>query len=405
MSSVKELCNQLGIRHPLEQTNCIGYGQRKPTCGCAVAIASRTNAVNVLTIVNRAIRANDQVKQTDLQAIANLLLCKRFHQYQADENVQRWVKGLQKWVSQLQASKNESEGSMRLSRTSTQQLLTDTVALQAQYSNLASDLRFLESDHASLQTDYDNLQTHHENLQNLYQRLERRHRHLQSRQLCLDSVSNEALIEEVRRRLENPANQNLESSIVAISMQITQIARSNRDADIQNITDVEQSSTIDTHIGTVARSLPTPAESDTLRRFATSNDYTDQRESQPELFTQSLTQPLYQQNTTSSAAQQPRSSSPTSVESRTATLVSRQERDSVQNSEITSSANPSYPIRQSHTECSICLEPYEENVQDFWECQQCQNRVHSLCFNSWTGTQTEGRGRSCVYCRATASSQ
>lgn len=90
MPSLDDFCKRLGIRHPMEQSTCIGYGQRKPTCGCAVAESSRLQAFAILERAKDALDSGNGVRTGTLLDIAGLLLCKRFHQYQAEENVQRW---------------------------------------------------------------------------------------------------------------------------------------------------------------------------------------------------------------------------------------------------------------------------------------------------------------------------
>lgn len=94
MSTVKDLCRRLGIRHPFEQSTCIGYGQRKPTCGCAVAESSRSSAVAMLQDMSEGLYFSAEVSNEALLGIASLLLCKRWHQFQAAEKVQGWRRNL-----------------------------------------------------------------------------------------------------------------------------------------------------------------------------------------------------------------------------------------------------------------------------------------------------------------------
>lgn len=396
MPSVSELCDRLKIRHPSEQSTCIGYGQRKPTCGCAVAIASRTNAVDVLTVICRGMRVNSQVAQSDLRKIASLLLCKRFHQFQADEKAQKWVVELQNWSSQLHVPGNENDTSSRPSHLSTRQRLTDNAVLQARCNSLADNLSSLRDDHVGLQSDYNTLHEEHENLQYLHQRLERRHQRLQNRELCLDAVSDNAIIEEVRKRLGNATSQILERSIVAMSTQLREATRDESNIEPRVDARTEQVLTTETQVNTRERSSSTPAESDAWRRSITIEDNV----SQPQHLSQPSTQPLNQQTVNSSIAQGTQNSESISADTRTAAPVPREERDDETNPASTARARPSSLSRHSHTECSICLERYEENVQDFWECQECQNRIHSHCFELWTASHLDIRPVKCVYCRA-----
>lgn len=94
MPSIDRVCEKLGIRHPLEQSTCIGYGQRKPTCGCAVAYASRSQAVGLLRNIGHSHRDGDRIDSEVLLDIASLLLCKGWHQFQMEETVQGWKRNI-----------------------------------------------------------------------------------------------------------------------------------------------------------------------------------------------------------------------------------------------------------------------------------------------------------------------
>ncbi|KAJ9651712.1 hypothetical protein H2198_009024 [Neophaeococcomyces mojaviensis] len=113
MPAGDSLCATLGIVHPLTRTTCIGYGTRKPDCGCAVALASRQAANALLLEIKDDL--DQQLDVTDsLSQLASLLLCKRWHQYQADENVNKWKKSLRSYAS----SSRENGGSSTPSRSS-----------------------------------------------------------------------------------------------------------------------------------------------------------------------------------------------------------------------------------------------------------------------------------------------
>lgn len=63
---------------------------------------------------------------------------------------------------------------------------------------------------------------------------------------------------------------------------------------------------------------------------------------------------------------------------------------------------PASPIRQSHIECVVCLEPYDNSDEHgFWQCEGCLNRVHIQCFDCWYASELrEGQDGRCPHCRA-----
>ncbi|KAK5062971.1 hypothetical protein LTR84_005047 [Exophiala bonariae] len=92
MAAVNRLCQDLGIKHPLDRSTCIGYGKAKPTCGMAVAEASRYAALNGLEKICNALAQNTDPGslRRELNAVAHLLHCKRWHQDQAEAKSQQW---------------------------------------------------------------------------------------------------------------------------------------------------------------------------------------------------------------------------------------------------------------------------------------------------------------------------
>jgi len=64
-------------------------------------------------------------------------------------------------------------------------------------------------------------------------------------------------------------------------------------------------------------------------------------------------------------------------------------------------SGPRPPLRQSHVECVVCLQPYDGDRQDaFWQCDKCMNRVHGDCFDAWCASIEPGRVVGCIHCRA-----
>lgn len=104
MATVNRLCQDLGIKHPLDRSTCIGYGKAKPTCGNAVAQASRYAALNGLERICNALaqNTNPESLRRDLNAVAQLLHCKRWHQDQAEAKAQQWEARLHRANAQRQ---------------------------------------------------------------------------------------------------------------------------------------------------------------------------------------------------------------------------------------------------------------------------------------------------------------
>lgn len=102
MLTLSNLCRQLGINHPLEQTTCIGYGKAKPTCGRAVAQASRSAAATKLKEIVRkltdGVAPNHLIR--DLEQVSGLLHCKNYHQDQAAAKAQAWKLKLEQAVGE-----------------------------------------------------------------------------------------------------------------------------------------------------------------------------------------------------------------------------------------------------------------------------------------------------------------
>ncbi|KAK5420164.1 hypothetical protein LTR06_001634 [Exophiala xenobiotica] len=96
MTGVSELCRDLGIKHPLDQHTCIGYGQKKPNCGSLAAEHNRQKAVDRLEKIADKLTNGDSPSDvmTDLHRVAKLLHCVRNHQYQADDKAQEWKRKL-----------------------------------------------------------------------------------------------------------------------------------------------------------------------------------------------------------------------------------------------------------------------------------------------------------------------
>ncbi|KEF55120.1 uncharacterized protein A1O9_08773 [Exophiala aquamarina CBS 119918] len=131
MLTVKQLCRDLGIKHPDKHSTCIGYGKAKPTCGNAVAAASRSTAVSILQDICYGIEDGLTVRDlsSDLNAAACLLHCKRWHQGQGPAMSQEWERKLPYWERNLRYSTAQGfdEGHQQTRRRQQRQTSSQTV--------------------------------------------------------------------------------------------------------------------------------------------------------------------------------------------------------------------------------------------------------------------------------------
>ncbi|KIX08375.1 uncharacterized protein Z518_03031 [Rhinocladiella mackenziei CBS 650.93] len=111
MITVNRLCRDLGIKHPLDHPTCIGYGKAKPTCGILCAQASRNEAVTALEGICEAIAdgINPRMLVNDLEGVAQLLHCKRWHQYQARAKAREWRRKLDEAMAQRNEEQHQRQ--------------------------------------------------------------------------------------------------------------------------------------------------------------------------------------------------------------------------------------------------------------------------------------------------------
>lgn len=273
MSDIADLLSTLGLKHPLERSTCIGYGQRKPDCGCAVAIASRSTAHNLLIEIKEKLKRKENITNS-LYTLASLLLCKNWHQSQTAENVSRWELKLRNYRPSLRT-----------------QHATSTDSRFGDSTTFATPSRKI------------------------------------SKEQALRQCSDGALLRELKRRVETEQHSDVASRIVRLAEELCPLDSDTDESTVDEYSIEEPSSDEDDE-----------AEHASGRSF-------------PLLLTYS----------------------------------------------------PPEPLRQSHTECAICTEPYALNGGDHWQCSQCLNRAHQACFDLWYASQIDG-GRSvrCIHCRAQA---
>lgn len=372
MASIDTLCQRLGIQHPLDQSTCIGYGQKKPTCGLLAAESSRLQAVRVLNQISRDLSHGSEVSSDRLYDLASLLLCKRWHQNQAHENAERWTVKLKKIAASTYVPRNPTADPSHYSTT----YPTQCPPQEAEYHPIPPQ-PCPPANHSS---------------------------HLAPRgpqprpdtyQPGLHSCSTQELIAEIQKRLGSVANNQLLSAIVSIADGQAQdqiLVRSPR----ANAAAIPDTRAIDRPTRTVI-DLSTIDGSSVLQAAHTTA---------PRQVTRTQARDIPRANTvattTSSglppAARSASRPSPTGEDIRQAriTALALAPRSATPETPV----RPASPLRSSYVECAVCMEPYEDGDTDQWECQSCQNRAHKDCYQSWRAAPSAGSTR-CMYCRAT----
>lgn len=106
MFTVDQLCRDIGIKNPFDRPTCIGYGKAKPTCGNLVAESSRSAARAGLQGICQLLDGYGSITvelSDELENVAGLLHCKRWHQYQAEEKAAEWKRRLRVSIAQRDA--------------------------------------------------------------------------------------------------------------------------------------------------------------------------------------------------------------------------------------------------------------------------------------------------------------
>ncbi|KIV83343.1 hypothetical protein PV11_05376 [Exophiala sideris] len=108
MLTVDQLCRDIGIKNPSDRSTCIGYGQKKPTCGMAVAERSRSAAKARLRKICQLVEEDGSITEEiadDLESVATLLHCKNFHRDQAPAKAEEWERSLEDVIARRVAER------------------------------------------------------------------------------------------------------------------------------------------------------------------------------------------------------------------------------------------------------------------------------------------------------------
>ncbi|KAL1977726.1 hypothetical protein VTN31DRAFT_585 [Thermomyces dupontii] len=97
------LSNILGL-HPSEETNCVGFAYTKGRrCKLRTNVFNRRTAWRLLEEGTRLLNSGEECIDDILEELAPLLLCRRWHQYQAEDCVDEWTEKVRKFVQSRRA--------------------------------------------------------------------------------------------------------------------------------------------------------------------------------------------------------------------------------------------------------------------------------------------------------------
>lgn len=400
MASIDQLCKQLGIRHPLDQPTCIGYGLKKPTCGLLAAQPSRQTAVSVLNSILYTLNRGEHVRTADLDYVARLLLCKTWHQYQAADKVSAWEHQLNGW------------------RTSSSIPTSWGIPQPYAYSlPVYQDCRYGLENHSSMVL-----------FEELERRLGRAPQHSVGNTIfaTLVPLGNNA---QSRSGLNLLLGARPNNNLGTAAARIEAVASDNGHSDdevVRGRRRIQETLSGSQHTSSSTSTQDVVERRESSHSSGTSRVGTSQRGSQQPSSSRterSLGQTLNGSvpGTGSSTLPQERPSLESVRRSRIAALtpapsvatsstittpvLSPSPSSSASDTTISQSRSRSpSPLRHSHQECGICLMPYgEEAGEAYWQCEECLNRCHDQCFQGWANSTPDG-GLRCVYCRTNVES-
>lgn len=394
MASVDALCQRLGIQHPRDQSTCIGYGQRTPTCGLLAAQSSRMQAVSLLDQINHDLSRGSAISNDALRTVAGLLLCRRWHQSQAHENAQRWQARLEKttaarWPEQATVSASSNSAPQHSTRYPVQYAAPPPPQPPFQYSvQLAPQYPQQYPIQYASQYPVSMYIPPRPSLQQV------------TNEPGLRSCTTQELITEIQTRLRSSTDTYLLTVILDIVGTRSQsprtepiprgyVTQSDTPAGDSTVTSSYVSRSIgfrDVETANVAPPQPAPPRPRSAAR----------QQIEVEANPSSPTNPGVVSAVTKRNQASTRRPAPISDDIRQARITAL---TSTRRSPAPEPpARALSPLRSSYMECGVCMEPYEDEEDNHWECQNCLNRAHARCFESWRSAPS-ARGVRCMYCR------
>lgn len=394
IASIDALCQRLGIQHPLDQSTCIGYGQRKPTCGLLAAESSRMQALSLLDQISHDLSRGSPISNDALQTVAGLLLCRRWHQFQAYEIAQRWQARLEKTTAARWPERATVSGSSN----SVPQYSTRYPARYATPLPPQPPFQYPIQLAPQYPQQYP-IQNASQYPTPVYIPPQPSLQQV-TNEPGLRSCTTQELITEIQTRLRSSTDTYLLTAILDIvgtrspsprtePTPRDYVPQSNAPAGNPSVTSNYVPRDIgfrDMETANVAPPQPAPPR---LRSAARQQIEVEANPSSP-------TNPGVVSAVTKRNQASTRRPAPISDDIRQARITALTSTRRSPAPEPPARA-PS-PLRSSYMECGVCMEPYEDEEDNHWECQNCLNRAHARCFESWRSAPS-ARGVRCMYCR------
>ncbi|KAK5092958.1 hypothetical protein LTR70_005179 [Exophiala xenobiotica] len=322
MTTVADLRHILDLGDPLKHSPCIGYGQRNPDCRNPVASASRSQAEQVLNTIVRFWRAHDNVDD-ELHQLASLLLCKRNPQWQAEAKVEEWKRKMKK-AGKRSAEANGSRASSRTSTpSSTRSSRSSTTHADSESVARSSKVP--------------------------------------------KSLTNKELLKELRRRLLDTADQMILDHFLKLADEVNDTFKKEDDSEDDSEDDADSSDDNSDASDDADNDHESDNDSNELQNVQAAARAPRQTPSQPSASTSAVARAHHRPS--AEALRQARVAALSTTPGSTKSMVH---------------GGPSSPLRQSHVECVVCLQPYDGDDQEpFWQCDACLIRVHRECFDAW----------------------
>lgn len=445
MVKVKQLCRDLGIKHPDKHSTCIGYGKAKPTCGNAVAAASRSTAASILEGICYAIEDGVSVGdlKSDLNTAACLLHCKRWHQGQGPAMSKDWERKLR--YSSVQSREEEHQQSQRrrqrqtssqtVERGSRRQASSRPTSRSAdpprnlsQYEHNLLEIQIQTSQVlSSMQSILDQYQRSGQRLRLLPPVLTLDHASSRSRVYTDDSDDGGSNSDSEATDWEDSTTPSRASSASTVSRSSAALSRPSSNAVERS--QRRRSSVRSSHSSHHSSHRSSTASSSRSHVFSdvdgddVDNSDSEAYDSEDSTSRRALSARLAARDTLPSSnlviRSQRREGSSRSAQSSRSSHSSRASRSSSHRAtESTSSPSPlprsSSPSSSSTistssgdvNECGICLEPLprvhgsrsrrRSNNNNTWTCGACHNSAHAECFDTWVANSSEDNVR-CIY--------
>jgi hypothetical protein len=348
----------MGIQHPSDHPTCIGYGKQKPTCGNLAAAQSRNAAVRQLEALCDRLNRGRPVDSfgDQLEEVAGLLHCKRWHQYQASKKADDWYDRLLDHVEN--PSNNTQDATEDFSDIPDEDLLGELEARLLSEGGDQFGMAMWELLDGLLRTARDcgpsNVSISLERYIRSSRRRSGRHASSTTRPSASHVRSNVLSAIHEPHLLLSPVVQSLDSLA---------------DPSLSSFSDLSRPSSLSSPSRRSSRSAVSPAASASSISGLSSPRSTSSRSirgSFVQPLNVGLPAPHYSASTLTTTRASSRSGS------------------------VSSGAGD---------DCGVCLRRMNDGVEQLWHCSVCRNATHEGCFDMWMARSTED-ATTCIYCRS-----